>query len=214
MDGENVTDNEGGIVNCQSFVGVMEKFSIHALDGGAIAIRSTLYNTYLRMDAINAATQPGQTGGGSVNCSKEVRSWERFYIEVIKPVVALKSLACKLYMRVDCCSSNTGNKVSGQNYLGAWEKFILVRADDGTVSLKSEAFKTFFLHIQDAKDGTVSVSEELQSKFLIHFQPSGSVVFESFEHKDLYLNMAPTGVVSCTPSPICNNHCFIIVVDT
>jgi hypothetical protein len=32
------------------------------------------------MDAINAASQPIQTGGGNVNCSKEIRSWERFYI--------------------------------------------------------------------------------------------------------------------------------------
>lgn len=28
MDGENVTDNGGGVVNCQSFVGYMEKFNI------------------------------------------------------------------------------------------------------------------------------------------------------------------------------------------
>jgi hypothetical protein len=31
MDGENVTDNGGGVVNCQSFVGFMEKFYIGML---------------------------------------------------------------------------------------------------------------------------------------------------------------------------------------
>ena len=342
------------------------------------------------MDAINAASQPIQTGGGSVNCSKEIRSWERFYIgihlpsslplpllpspspspahwpictEAIKPVVALKSLACKLYLRVDCCGSNTAAEgsrrvVSGQHYLGAWEKFILgiplfllvplhfalrplfppshppsstpfpspcmevtltiillVRADDGTVSLKSEAFKTFYLSVHIHPQGedtggqqqqqhhpsppppqhqhaTVTVSEELQSKFLMRmslpislfssplivapifyhylrplffsfthhpsflfpsliehtdFQPSGSVVFENVDvvkdrhlhppsspssppssppppspspsppprsTRPLYLSMAANGTVSCSPPPICNNHCFVIVVDT
>jgi len=122
MDGENVTDNGGGEVNCQSFVGFMEKFHIDPVDGGAVAFRSSQYGTYLRMDAINAATQSVYTGGGSVNCSREIRSWERFYIEAIRPAVALKSVACKLFLRVDCCSSISERRISGQGYLGAWEK--------------------------------------------------------------------------------------------
>jgi len=212
MDGENVTDNGGGAVNCQSFVGFMEKFIIQPVEGGAVAIKSASYNTYLRMDAIGTATLPIVTGGGSVNCSREIRSWERFYIEAIKPVVALKSVACKLYLRVDCCISITEGRVCGQNYLGAWEKFILERTEDGAVSLKSEAFKSY-LHIQDAQ-GTVTVSEGPMSQFLIHFQPEGYVAFESVTYRDMYLHMAANGVVSCKPPPICNNHCFFIVVDT
>jgi len=214
MDGENVTDNGGGVVNCQSFVGFMEKFYIDPLEDGAVAFRSCQFGTYLRMDAINAATQSIFTGGGHVNCSKEVRSWERFYIEAIRPVVALKSLSCKLYLRVDCChSSNIAEgKISGQAYLGAWEKFILVRSDDGTVSLKSEAFHSY-LFVLDSK-GTVIVSEDQRSKFKMIFQPEGSVVFECQDYKTLYLSMGANGVVSCSPPPIADSDCFLIVVDT
>lgn len=212
MDGENVNDNGGGKVNCQSFVGFMEKFYIDPVDGGAVAFRSTQYGTYLRMDAINAATQSMFTGGGSLNCSKEIRSWERFYIEAIRPVVALKALSCNLFLRVDCCSSNTEGRISGQSYLGAWEKFILVRADDGTVNLKSEAFNSF-LHIQD-EQGALAVSNNKKSKFSVKFQPEGLVIFECLDYSiPLYLSMNVDGEVSCEPGPI--NECknFIIVVD-
>eukprot|EP00026_Physarum_polycephalum_P010499 Phypoly_transcript_10663.p1 GENE.Phypoly_transcript_10663~~Phypoly_transcript_10663.p1 ORF type:complete len:323 (+),score=27.75 Phypoly_transcript_10663:116-1084(+) len=220
MDGENVMDTSngsgtGGTVNCQSFVGEMEKFTIQALEGGCVAIKSPLFHTYLRMDAINAVTQPINLGGGNVNCSREIRSWERFYIEVIKPVVALKSLACKLYLRVDCCSSNTEGRVSGQNYLGAWEKFILVRGEDGTVQIKSEAFKTFFIHVLDDETKSVTVSDKLSSKFLLQFQEDGTVVFGSVDNKGWYLSMATDGTVTCMPEDLNHkSHCFIIVVDT
>lgn len=213
MDGGNVTDNGGGgKVNCQSFVGFMEKFYIDPVDGGAVAFRSASYGTYLRMDAINAATQSVFTGGGSINCSKDVRSWERFYIEAVRPVVALRALSCNLYLRVDCCNSKEGVRISGQRYLGAWEKFVLVRAEDGTVSLKSEAFNSF-LHVQD-EQGSLNVSNNIKSKFSINFQTEGQVLFECLDYNQpLYLAMNSLGEVSCESGPISDSKRFLIVVD-
>lgn len=53
------------------------------------------------------------------------------FTEVVRPVVALKSVSCKLFLRVDCCHSSNKSewKISGQTYLGAWEKFILGMID-------------------------------------------------------------------------------------
>lgn len=213
MDGEGVEDNGGGVVNGQSFVGFMEKFHLDPLEDGAIAIRSATYGNYLRMDAINAATQPITQGGGHVNCSKEIRSWERFYIEAIRPVVALKSISCKLYLRVDCChsSNKSEGKISGQTYLGAWEKFVLVRSDDSTVSLKSEAFQTF---IYCDSSGTLSIREDAKTKFRLNFLPDGSVALECQEPKNMYICMSSSGVVSCEPAPIRDNNMFTLIVDT
>lgn len=214
MDGSEVGENGGGTVNCQSFVGSMEKFHIDPLEDGAVAFRSTQFGTYLRMDAINAATQPITTGGGNVNCSKAIRSWERFYIEAIRPVVALKSANCKLYLRVDCChsSNKSEGKICGQTYLGAWEKFILVRADDGSVSLKSEAFQSY-INVADSS-GTLQLSDEQKSKFRIIFTSEGPIALECQDHKPLYLTMSPNGTVCCEPPPLRENHFFTIVVDT
>jgi len=214
MDGSNVGEEGGGVVNCQSFVGYMEKFHLEPLDD-AVAFRSVHYGTYLRMDAINAALQPISTGGGNVNCSKSIRSWERFKIEAIRPVVALKSWYSKLYLRVDCCHSNNkaDGKISGQTYLGAWEKFILVRSEDGLVCLKSEAFHSFIYVVNSS--GTLGVSDSLKTKFKMHFLPDGAVALECIQdQRPMYLSLSQAGVVSCEPSPIQDANRFTVIVDT
>jgi len=206
MDPRNVEDESGGgIVNCQSFVGAMERFNVVAQDDGTVAIQSVQYNTYLRVESLGVSLQPN--GGGTVNCAKEVRSWERFNLRVIQPIFGIKSKAQRShYLRMDCHEET--NSVIGKAYFGPWQKFEFTWAEDGSIGVKSIAFKKYL----SVDGGRVSCSSTMgpKEKFVIILQPDGSVAFKSLE-SNLFLSMNE-GEVS-TKTSIETSEKFEIIVD-
>jgi len=200
MDATDVKDEPGGVVNCQSFVGVMERFYMRSQEDGSVAIQSAKFGTYLRMDSIGVSLHP--QGGGTVNCSREVRSWEKFFMQVIQPIFGIKLSAHALYLRMDChdgIGSEEANIVSGQTYFGDWEKFAIIWQEEGLVGIKSLAFREY-LSAQD--DGTrLGRSSSLGRKegFTMVLQQDGSIAFKLAVY-NLYLSMSRGAVVSLTPN--------------
>jgi len=206
MDAKDVGEEPGGAVNCQSYVGDLEKFHIVPQDEGSVAIQSARFGTYLRMESIGVSLQP--RGGGTVNCSKELRSWEKFYIHVVPPVFGIRSQAHHLYLRMDC---HQDNKVSGQTYFGQWQKFELTWQEGGAVGIKSVAFRRYLsVHENEGRAGCAD-SMGPNEKFTAVLQNDGTAAFLSLEHK-LYLSMASNGEISFS-NQLDNNEKFEIIVD-
>lgn len=206
MDARTVDDEPGGVVNCQSYVGDMEKFNIIPQDDGSVAIQSVHFGTYLRMESIGVALQP--RGGGTVNCSRELRSWEKFYIHVVPPVFGIRSQAHNLYLRMDC---HQDNRVSGQTYFGHWQKFELTWQEDGTVGIKSVAFRQYLSVHDNGGKGGCSNSMGPKEKFAPVLQNDGTAAFLSKEY-NLYLSMTSDGEISFRDR-LDNHEKFEIIVD-
>lgn len=211
-------ENGGGTVNCQNFVGSMERFLFVPQEDGTVAIQSTQYGTYLRMESIGVAQNP--RGGGTVNCSKEVRSWERFYLVVVRPVIGIKSSTMNLFLRIDCHvnkyeDEENGNNVSkgkvcAQGYFGEWEKFEIDLQDDGSVAIKSVAFSCY-LSAENAKVGCSSTVGS-KEKFLISHMNDGLVAFKSHSNNEMQLSMSTSGEISMK-STLGNSEKFEIIMD-
>jgi len=211
-------ENGGGTVNCQNFVGSMERFLLVPQDEGTVAIRSTQYGTYLRMDSIGVAQKP--SGGGVVNCSKEVRSWEKFLLVVVRPVIGIKVSSMSMFLRIDChvnkyedddsATNITKGKVCAQSYFGEWEKFEIDLQDDGAVAIKSVSFSCY-LSADNTKMGCSS-SVGSKEKFLISHMNDGLVAFKSHNNNDLHLSMSTSGEISMK-STLGNSEKFEIIMD-
>lgn len=205
----------GGTVNCQNFVGSMERFLLVPQEDGTVAIQSAQYGTYLRMDSIGVAQKP--SGGGVVNCSKEVRSWERFYLVVVRPVIGIKSSSIGSFLRIDCHVDKyehddnvSKGKVGVCNYFGEWEKFEIDLQDDGSVAIKSVSFSSY-LSAENAKVGcsnTVGTKE----KFFISHMNDGLVAFKSHNNNEMQLSVSTAGEISMK-STLGNSEKFEIIMD-
>jgi hypothetical protein len=136
MDGSGVTQPTGpgaGIVNCQSFAGPWEKFTLETQADNTIAIASVQFpGVYLRMDG-SGVTQPTGPGAGIVNCQSFVGPWEKFRIETQSDgTVAIASVQFPgVYLRMDGrgVTQPTGpgaGIVNCQFTAGPLEKFNLV----------------------------------------------------------------------------------------
>lgn len=206
MDARGVDTDPGGVVNCQSYVGDMEKFNIIPQDDGSVAIQSVKFGTYLRMESIGVSLQP--RGGGTVNCSRELRSWEQFYIQIVPPVFGIRSQAHHLYLRMDC---HQDNRVSGQTYFGQWQKFELTWQPDGTVGIKSVAFRQYLSVHEDGGRGACSNAVGTREKFTPVLQNDGTAAFFSTTYNK-YLSMASNGEISFQ-TVLDNHEKFEIIVD-
>jgi hypothetical protein len=207
MDANGVDSEPGGVVNCQSYVGDLEKFNILPQDDGSVAIQSVRFGTYLRMESIGVSLQP--RGGGTVNCSKELRSWEKFYINVIPPVFGIRSQAYKFYLRMDC---HQGSKVSAQTYFGQWQKFELTWQEDGTVGLKSVAFKQYLSAQTDGSAGCAPFMGH-REKFIPVFLSDGTITFKTTTTENsLYLSISRNAEVSFQ-NKLGNEERFEVMVD-
>jgi len=206
MDANNVEEEPGGVVNCQSYVGDMEKFKIIPQDDGSVAIKSVRFGTYLRMESLGVSLQP--RGGGTVNCSKELRSWEKFNIHVVPAVFGIRSQAHKLYLRMDC---HQDKRLSGQTYFGQWQKFELIFQEDRTVGIKSVAFRQYLSVHEDGVSGGFSAVMGLREKFIAALQNDGTAAFLSTE-VNKYLSMASDGSISFQ-TELDSHEKFEIIVD-
>jgi len=200
VDSRSLVEQNGGIVNCQSFVGSMERFYIEPQDDGTVSLRSAEFGTYLRMDGIGINTNPHTLGGGIVNCSNYLGSWERFHIDVVPPVVAIKSINSRSFLRMDGRDVSEpleagGGFVGCREYIGDWGKFQIEAQEDGTVAFKSVPFGAY-LRV-DGEHGKVNCQS-----FVGHFerfycvpQDDGHVVIMSVACGK-YLSVSVTGEVS------------------
>jgi len=209
----------GGTVNCQTFVGSMERFIIRAQEDGTVAFQSAQFGTYLRMESLGVAQKP--SGGGVVNCSKDVRSWERFLLDVVRPVIGIKSFMHNLFLRIDChvnkyddddISSNdvSKGKVRTEKYFGEWEKFEIDLQEDGAVAIKSVAFSCY-LSAENIKVGTSSTVGS-KEKFFISHMNDGLVAFKSHANAEMQLSMSTSGEISMK-STLGNTEKFEIIMD-
>jgi hypothetical protein len=83
MDGNGVIAGEnapGGVVNCQGFTYIYEKFNLLLQADGSVAIQSKYFpSAYLRMDG-NGVIAGENSPGGIVNCQGFVGPYEKFFI--------------------------------------------------------------------------------------------------------------------------------------
>jgi hypothetical protein len=85
IDGREVVPSQdgGGTVNCQGYIGPWEKFRILPQPDGTVAIGSVAFpGVFLRMDARGwEFCGDGCTDGfGTVNCQGYIGPWEKFFI--------------------------------------------------------------------------------------------------------------------------------------
>jgi len=206
MEANDVGNDPGGIVTCYPQITSQEKFVILPQEDGSVAIQSVAFGTFLRMDSIGVALQP--TGGGIVNCSRELRSWERFFFDVLPPVFGIKSIGSNLYLRMEC---HTEPRVSGQTYFGPWQKFELIWQDDGTVSIKSIAFRKYLSVLDNNRVGCSSTAGQ-RERFSIILQEDRSVSILYTEQQTVYLSISNNGEVALKPTQD-NFTKFEIIVD-
>jgi len=131
LDGEGVTsftDNGGGKVNTQAFIGTYETFTLVINDDETVSFKSIFFdNVFLRLDGTGVtAGRKSLAGGGTVNAQYTDRALERFKIHrkndpagiLYQGIVGIESAAFPgRYLRLD------GNKVNVQGVFKDYEEF-------------------------------------------------------------------------------------------
>ncbi|OGM45824.1 hypothetical protein ABOM_005484 [Aspergillus bombycis] len=134
LDGRGLTQNAGGVVNVQDYVGKYETLIIinHPEDNTFSILSAEFPNIYLRMDGGNV--KPGQrygSGTGVVNCQVGSRSYEKFRFvdqeDGSKAIVSVRFPDAYLRMENEKKEggSGGGGTVNCQSYVGTLEKFII-----------------------------------------------------------------------------------------